>query len=215
MARQHGKDDEDSEWPDRSQRPDGKAEVTRLLKDWRGGRREALDELLQLVYKELRQMARRRLAHERRNHTLQATELVNEAALRLLEQRVDWKNRLHFFAIAANCMRRILMDHARRKRAAKRPPAEGVTDIENLDVGQTSSFDTLLAIDEALTRLAVDSPRQAEVAELKLFGGLEVAEIAALTGVSEATVKRDWSEAKKLLSQSLTGDSPPSIQRRR
>ncbi len=181
------------------ERPARKAEVTRLLKEWRQGHPEALDLLLPLVYEELKRMARIQLSRERRRHTLQATELVHEAFVKLVDQKAGWQNRLHFYGIAARCMRRILVDHARKKRAAKRPQDAAAVDFDKADVGQSSGIDTLLALDEALERLAEQSPRQAQIAELKLFGGLEIAEIADVTGVSVATVKRDWSDAKRVL----------------
>jgi RNA polymerase sigma factor (TIGR02999 family) len=181
------------------------ADVTRLLKEWRAGREDALELLLPVVYAELRRMARNRLARERHRETFQATELVHEAFLRLVDQKAGWQNRLHFYAIASQCMRRVLVDRARRKRAAKRPPLRGATDLENLNVGQASGFDTLLALDEALNRLERQAPRQAQISELKLFGGLEIREIATALGVSEATVKRDWADAKKHIGAWLRG----------
>ena len=180
-----------------------KADVTRLLKEWREGRAEAVDRLFPLVYDELRGMARVQLAREGRRHTVQATELVHEAFVRLVDQKADWQNRLHFFGIAAQCMRRILIDHARKKHAAKRPPAAGAVDLDHAQLGQPSGIDTVLAIDEALRRIAKTSPRQAKVAELRLFGGLEISDIALAVGVSEATVKRDWVDAKKVFSESV------------
>lgn len=178
-----------------------KAEVTRLLKEWRQGHSEALNRLMPLVYDELRRMARMQLGREgdRGRNSLQATELVHEAFVRLVDQRAEWQNRLHFYGIAAKCMRRILIDHARKKHAAKRPPGVAV-DLDEAMVGTSSKVDTLLALDRALDRLAEHSPRQAQIAELKLFGGMEITEIAQVTGVSIATVKRDWTEAKKVFS---------------
>jgi RNA polymerase sigma factor (TIGR02999 family) len=193
-----------------AERPTPKAEVTRLLKQWREGRHEALELLLPLVYDELRRMARIQLSRERQRHTLQATELVHEAFVRLVDQKAGWQNRLHFYGIAARCMRRILVDHARKKRAAKRPPAEGAVDLEKADVGESSGITTLLAVDQALNRIAEHSPRQAQIAELKMFGGLDTTEIAEVVGVSIATVKRDWSEAKKSFGASLGGGSRDS-----
>jgi RNA polymerase sigma factor (TIGR02999 family) len=183
--------------------PIRKADVTRLLKEWRQGHNEALDKLLPIVYDELRRIARVQLAYERQRATLQPTELVHEAFVRLVDQKAGWQNRAHFYGIAARCMRRILIDHARKKRAAKRPQAEAAVELDNVDIGAGSSIDALLAIDQALERIAAESPRQAQVAELRLFGGLEVAEIAQVVGVSEATVKRDWSEAKRVLGGAL------------
>jgi RNA polymerase sigma factor (TIGR02999 family) len=181
------------------------ADVTRLLKDWSEGRREALELLLPLVYGELRRMARRQLSRERQRHTFQATELVHEAFVRLVDQKAGWQNRLHFYGIAARCMRRVLVDHARRKQAAKRPPAAAAIDLDKAVVaGQPGNIDTLIALDEVLNRLAEQDSRQAQVAELKLFTGLEISEIAQAVGASAATVKRDWSEAKKSLARGLS-----------
>ncbi|HJU41340.1 MAG TPA: ECF-type sigma factor [Vicinamibacterales bacterium] len=176
-----------------------KAEVTRLLKEWREGQPDALDRLMPLVYDELRQMARIQLARERDRgrRSLQPTELVHEAFARLVDQRAEWQNRRHFFGIAARCMRRYLIDQARKKRAAKRPPAEAAIEIDCAAVARSSDLDTLLTIDRVLDRLAEQSPRHAQVAELKVFGGLEISEIAQILGVSVATVKRDWSQAKQ------------------
>jgi RNA polymerase sigma factor (TIGR02999 family) len=185
------------------ERPTPKTEVTRLLKEWRQGREEALELLMPLVYDELRRMARIQLSRERKPHTLQATELVHEAFVRLVDQKAGWQNRLHFYGIAARCMRRVLIDHARKKRAAKRPQAGAAVDLEKADVGESSSIDTILALDAALDRLAAESPRQAHIAELKLFTGLDIPAIAKLVGVSDATVKRDWSDAKKMFATSL------------
>jgi RNA polymerase sigma factor (TIGR02999 family) len=186
--------------------PTRKAEVTRLLKEWRKGRPEALDQLMPLVYDELRRMARVQLAREgdRRRQPLQATELVHEAFVRLVDQKAEWQNRLHFYGIAARCMRRILVDHARKKRAAKRPPAEAAVNLDGTVVGAPTSIETLLALDQALDHLANEAPRQAQVAELKMFGGLEISEIAQVVGVSRETVKRDWSRARERFTQIMS-----------
>ena len=186
------------------QRPD---DVTRLLKEWRHGRRDALDRLLPVIYSELRRMARGQLARERRGHTLQPTDLVHEAFVKLVDQKAEWQNRVHFYGIAATCMRRILVDHARRRQAAKRPQADGGVDLDSAVVGASSPIDTILAVDEALTRLAAKDARHAKIAELKFFGGLEVPEIAEAVGISAATVKRDWSSAKQSLHELLNGAS--------
>src|SRR5215207_7886928 len=178
-------------------------DVTRLLQAWRQGDEDALGRLLPIVYGELRRIARGQLARERRPATLQPTELVHEAFVRLVDQKAGWQNRAHFYGIAARCMRRVLIDHARKKRAAKRPQTAGVIELENVDVGAPSSIDALLAIDQALERIAAASRRQAQIAELKVFAGLEIPEIASVIGVSEATVKRDWTEAKKQLVSAL------------
>jgi RNA polymerase sigma factor (TIGR02999 family) len=179
------------------------ADVTRLLEKWRRGDHQALDELLPIVYGELRRIARVQLGRERAYAALRPTELVHEAFIRLVDQRVGWQNRAHFYGIAASFMRRILVDHARRKHAAKRPPLDGAVALEDVDIGTSHNIEALLAIDQALQQLAARSPRQAQIAELKMFAGLEITEIVDVVGVSEATVKRDWAEAKRLLSAAL------------
>jgi RNA polymerase sigma factor (TIGR02999 family) len=183
--------------------PPRSPDVTRLLQEWHQGRQEALDRLFPIIYDELRRMARIQLKRERRRPTLQPTELVHEAFAKLVDQKAGWQNRLHFYGIAARCMRRILTDHARRRRAAKRPPPEAALDLQDVEVGRSSSLDALLAVDQALNRLATESPRLVRIAELKMFVGLETSEIANVVGVSEATVKRDWSDAKKFLRDSV------------
>ena len=182
------------------------ADVTRLLQEWSDGRRDALDRLFPVIYAELRRIARGQLARERRQHTLQATDLVHEAFVRLVDQKVGWQNRVHFYGIAATCMRRVLVDYARRKHAAKRPPAAAAVALEDASIGEPSSIDTILAVDQALHRLAEVEPRQAQIAELKFFGGLEIPEIGEALGISKATVKRDWSAAKHAL-QTLLAQS--------
>jgi RNA polymerase sigma factor (TIGR02999 family) len=183
-------------------------DVTRLLQEWSNGRREALERLLPLVYDELRKMARGQLKLERRRHTLQATDLVHEAFMRLVDQKGGWRNRHHFYGIAVTCMRRILVDHARRKQAAKRPPRAGAVDLDDTVIAAQTPIDTILAVDEAMDHLARTEPRQAKVAELKYFGGMEVPEIARVLGVSAATVKRDWSSAKATLDELLGRGAP-------
>ena len=192
-----------------TEQPARKSQVTQLLQQWRQGRPEALNQLLPLVYDELRRMARIQLSRERR-HTLQATELVHEAFLKLVDQRASWQNRLHFYGIAARCMRRILVDHARKKRALKRPQNSGAIELDKTHVAQPTSIDTMLALDAALNRLAQHARRQAQIAELKLFAGLEIAEIADIVGISTATVKRDWAEAKQRIATWLTDERAPS-----
>ena len=183
--------------------PGPRKDVTRLLQAWRQGDDDALGRLLPIVYDELRRIARGQLAREPRRATLQPTELVHEAFLRLVDQKAGWQNRSHFYGIAASCMRRILIDRARKKRAAKRPQTTGATELEDVDVGAPSGIEALLAIDQALEQIAAASPRQAQIAELKVFAGLEIPEIANVVGVSEATVKRDWAAAKQQLASAL------------
>jgi RNA polymerase sigma-70 factor (ECF subfamily) len=184
-------------------------EVTRLLQELGNGKAAALDELLPLVQAELRRQAARYLRRERRNHTLQPTALVNEAFLRLVEQRdVRWQNRAHFFGIAAQAMRRILVDHARTQGRTKRGGgAPRVTLDETVAAAAERSID-MLALDHALQRLAGDEPRQAKVVELRFFGGLSVEETAEVMDISPATVKREWTIAKAWL-YSLLQPLPP------
>ncbi|HEY6361395.1 MAG TPA: ECF-type sigma factor [Vicinamibacterales bacterium] len=179
-----------------TQAADSPSHVTRLLKEWSAGRRDALDLLVPAVYGELRRLARAHIAKEQPGRSLQATALVNEAFLRLVQQhQVDWQNRAHFFSIAAHCMRRILVDRARRHKAIKRAHHATIVDVELLPAGGSTHSDTLLAISEALERLAVLDARQAEIFELRYFGGLTVKEISHVTGVSTTTVKRDLQAA--------------------
>ena len=178
--------------------------ITHLLKEWSDGDERALDRLTPLVYEELRQQAARYLRRERTGHTLQTTALINEAYLRLIDARnVHWQSRAHFFAIAANVMRRVLVDHARRRDAEKRGGAQlRLTLDEKLVVAPTTDVD-VLAIDEALNKLSTIDPQQALVVELRFFSGLSVEETAAALGVSPATVKRDWSVARAWLRREI------------
>lgn len=180
--------------------------ITHLLREWSDGDERALDRLTPLVYEELRQQAARYLRRERPGHTLQTTALINEAYLRLIDARdVRWQSRAHFFGIAANLMRRILVDHARRRDAGKRGGAQlRLTLDESLAVAKDSDVD-LLAIDEALNRLAIIDAKQARVVELRFFSGLSVEETAAALGVSPKTVKRDWSVARAWLRREIAG----------
>ena len=175
-------------------------DVTQLLARWSGGDREALEQLLPLVYRELRQLADRYLRRERSDHTLQATALVHEAYLKLIDQQnVRWQNRAHFFGVAAQMMRRILVDHARSSQAEKRGGEFQKFSLdENIDVSGERASD-LVALDEALERLAQLDPQKARVVELRFFGGLSVEETAEVLGVSAPTVKRQWRMAKAWL----------------
>ena len=184
-------------------------EITRILHDWQGGNRDALDRLIPIVYDELRTLASRQLAREWRHDRLQTTTVVNEAYIKLFQQReVDWQNRGHFFAIAAQLMRRILVDHARRELREKH--GGGAVRVELNDaVGRPAeaSLDVLdaLALDSALQKLEALDPDQGRIVELRFFGGLTVEETAAALGISPATVKRDWAVAKGWLYRELTG----------
>jgi RNA polymerase sigma factor (TIGR02999 family) len=185
----------------------GRRDVTQLLRQWSDGQREALDPLFAMIYDELRTLARSHLSRENRHHTLQPTELVHEAFARLVAQKVSWQNRGHFYGIAAQCMRRILVDYARKKKAAKRPSSYVAVELSEELPAPTETSDRLLIIDEALQRLADVNPRQARVVELKYFAGLSIDEIAQATAVSPATVKRDWEEAKRALFEALRDGS--------
>jgi RNA polymerase sigma-70 factor (ECF subfamily) len=182
-------------------------DVTRLLQAWSAGEQDALDQLVPVVYDELRRMARGQLARERRRHTFQPTDLVHEAFVRLVDQRASWQNRVHFFGIAATCMRRVLGDYARRRKAAKRPQVDKGVQVEDIDRGADPAIERIIAVDEAFERLSRESARSARVAELKLFGNLENSEIATLLDVSVATVKRDWQAARPILEDILV-ESP-------
>jgi len=177
--------------------------ITELLQRWQSGNREALDELMPLVYEELRAIAARHLARERPNRTLQTTALVNEAYVKLVDQRrVDWRNRAHFFAIAARLMRRILLDDARRRQRHKR--GDGVADVPIDEAVQAESpdpvdIDDVIALDRALQELERIDPNQGRIVELRFFGGLTVEETAAVMDTSPATVKREWAMAKAWL----------------
>jgi RNA polymerase sigma-70 factor (ECF subfamily) len=178
-------------------------QLTRLLVAWSNGEASALEELTPLIYDELRSLARRYMRRERSDHTLQNTALVHEAYLRLIEQDVQWNSRLHFFAIAAQMMRRILVDHARAHSAEKR--GAGMPRV-SLDVEVASSQKEeidLLALDEALDRLSAVDPQRSRIVELRFFGGLSKEECAQVMGISPATVQRQWAGTKAWLHHEL------------
>ena len=182
-----------------------RAEVTQLLEQLNGGDRSAVERLMPMVYDELRRIAAGYFSRERGDHTLQPTAVVHEAFLRLVDQQVQWQNRAHFLGVAATMMRRVLLDYARAKQAGRRG---GVSHKVALEESMAVSEDRLadvLAIDEALDRLAVLDPAQARVVEMRFFGGLSVEESAEAMGVSPATVKRDWSSARAWLHRELSG----------
>ncbi|MCU0244928.1 MAG: sigma-70 family RNA polymerase sigma factor [Bryobacter sp.] len=185
----------------------GKSEITNLLQQWSGGSPEAFDHLVPLVYDELRHMAGGFLRGEREGHLLQPTALVHELYLRMVDQeRAQWQDRSHFFAVAAKMMRRILVDHARKRVAAKRGGgAEHIPIEDALDHPAQSSI-TVLAIDEALTRFAAFDPERSRIVELRYFAGLELEEIAELLQVSRTTVKRHWTVARMWLHRELEAD---------
>ncbi len=180
-------------------------EITQLLIAWNQGDEAARDELMPLVYDELRRLARGYLRRERPNHTLQPTALVHDAFLRLVDQsQVNWQNRAHFFGAAARLMRQVLINHAEARHAAKRGgSAERVSlnDVDRLTVEQEVD---LVALDEALKNLERIDPTQGQIVELRFFGGLTIEEIAEVIGVSPATVKREWSTARAWLRRELS-----------
>ena len=182
--------------------------VTLLLVDWRNGNQEALNQLMPLVYDELRGLAKHYMSREREGHTLQTNALVNEAYLRLANQQgVDWQNRAHYFAIAAQVMRHLLVDHARAKQYAKRGGgSQQVTLNEGSALVDESPIE-VLALNEALDRLAVIDLRKSRIVELRYFGGLSSEETAEVLGVSEITVKREWLKAKAWLFRELSQTS--------
>jgi len=179
--------------------------VTALLLDWSDGNKESLDKLIPVVYHELRRQAARHLRRERREHTLQTTGLIHEAYLRLIDQKnVRWQNRAHFFGIAAKLMRQILVDHARKNQAAKRGGMDIKLSLEEATLISKGRDMNLMALDEALTRLATIDPRKGRVVELRYFGGLTMDETAEVLEVSLATTKHDWSMAKAWLRRELS-----------
>lgn len=178
-------------------------DVTALLVSSSKGDEQALNQLLPLVYDELRRQADRYLQRERSDHTLQATALVHEAYLRLIDQKVSWQNRAHFFGVAAEMMRRILIDHARGHQAAKRGSGGIKLSLEDvLNLTDEKAAD-LLALDEALKTLAEIDPQKAKLVELRYFGGLSIEETAVVLNVGTATVTRQWRMAKAWLYQEL------------
>ncbi|MCA1624528.1 MAG: sigma-70 family RNA polymerase sigma factor [Acidobacteria bacterium] len=183
------------------------SEITEMLRNWSDNHRDdSADALLKLVYDELRRQAHRYLQKERSGHTLQTTALVHEAYLKLINQKkVSWESRSHFFGVAATMMRRILIDYAKNKHRAQRGGVHSDLPLENaltISVSETD-FD-LLALDEALNRLAAKEAHLAKIVELRFFSGLDVVETAEVLGVSESTVKRDWQMAKAWLHRELT-----------
>jgi len=181
------------------------SDISRLLRQWSEGNRAALDELLPLVYDELHRQAARYLRRERAAHTLQTTALIHEAYLRLIDQRdVRWQSRTHFFAIAAQMMRRVLVDYARAKHREKRGRGNVCLPLEAVTIVADEKGVDLMALDQALTRLAALDEQQARVVELRYFGGLSLEETGEALHVSRATAARDWDVAKAWLRRELT-----------
>ncbi|HKQ76591.1 MAG TPA: sigma-70 family RNA polymerase sigma factor [Blastocatellia bacterium] len=187
--------------------PTATQNITELLTAAQDGDQEAANELFGIVYQELRQMARHYLRQERPNHTLQATALVHEVYLRLFNgQKAEIENRAHFFGIAAAQMRRILVDHARRKQARRRDAVQGQGTFRELPETSTISPEELIALNEALTELIRHYPRAGRVVELRFFGGLTEAETAEVLGISISTLKREWGFAKAWLLRQINSN---------
>lgn len=187
---------------------ESQVDVTQLLVDWKNGERTALDKLIPIVYQELRKIARNYLRYKSKDQTLQTTALVNEAYLKLIEQnKVNWQNRLHFFAIAANIMRRIVIDNARRNSRIKRggEVVKISLDEEKIDVSDERAS-VLLSLDEALNRLTELDPQKAQLVELRYFGGLSIEETAQVLEISTATVTRQWRAVKAWLHKEIAGE---------
>ena len=183
--------------------------VSALLQAWARGDLRARDQLTSLVYGELRRRAAAYLRHERPNHTLQPTALVHEAYARLIgQERVAWQNRAHFFGIAAQMMRRVLVDHARAHRAAKRPRGEGRVAVDEAHAVEAPPDCEVLLLDQALTELGAFDPRQARIVELRYFGGLSEQDVAAVLAVSRSTVTREWQTARAWLFRRITSGTP-------
>ncbi len=185
---------------------DASSEITQLLIAWSDGRRDALDGLMPLVYGDLRRMAAGYMQREPAGHPLQPTALVSEAYLRLIDQRrVQWRNRAHFFGVAAGMMRRILVDYARQRRAERRGGDWERVTLTGVDrASDAPSHVDVLALHESLTRLAAFDPRQERIVELRYFGGLTIEETAEVVGISDATVVREWTIAKAWLMADLS-----------
>ena len=184
-------------------------QLTQLLIAWGNGDKAALDSLMPIVYDELRRLARHHLRRERAGHTLQTTALVNQAYLRLVDQRkVQWQNRAHFFALSAQLMRRILLDHARRRHQAKRGGDAVRVSLDESAIVTGERDAQLIALDDALRRLEEVDERKSKVVELRFFGGLNIDETAEAMRISPATVRREWSMAKAWLYREINGENP-------
>ena len=185
-------------------------EVTQLLGDWSGGDEEALAKLFPLVQPELHRLAHHYMSRERAGHTLQTTAILNEAYLRLVDNspKPPWQNRTHFVAAAAQLMRRIMVDHARERRSLKRGGGAVKVTLDEAAFVTESRSEELLALDEALERLAVQDPRKSQIVELRYFGGLTVGETAEFLKLSQRTVEREWTMAKAWLYRALSEEEP-------
>lgn len=186
---------------------DAQVPITQMLLDWSGGDRDALERMMPVVYGELHRLAHRYMNREHAGHTLQTSALVNEAYLRLVDQRsVKWHNRTHFFAIASQMMRRILVDYARLNIYAKRGAGAVHVSLDHAELVSDEPAAEVVALDEALTRLASIDPQQGRVVELRFFGGLTIKETAEALNISVDMVKREWSTAKAWLSREIGGN---------
>jgi RNA polymerase sigma factor (TIGR02999 family) len=185
--------------------PSDGGEVTLLLRELAGGNRQALDELVPMVYEQLQAIARRQMASEDQGHTLNPTAVVHEAYLRIAElERIDWQDRAHFFAIASRAIRRVLVDHAVRRNAQKREGARAQVPLDSVALFAESDIEDVLALNQALDRLEELEARQVRVVECRFFGGMNLDETAVALGISKATVKRDWVLARAWLNRELS-----------
>ncbi len=183
------------------------SQITQILEEIKAGDRSAFEKLVPLVYDELRELAASHLKRERKNHTLQPTALVHETYMKLLDQsRVDWQGRTHFFAVGAQAMRRILVDHARQHRAAKRGGGRQLIALDEKLLPGARRNEDLLAVDDAMAKLAQLDPQQARMVELRFFGGLTMAEVAEVLGMSKRSVEREWTMVRAWLRRELGDD---------
>jgi RNA polymerase sigma factor (TIGR02999 family) len=183
-------------------------DVTGLLHEWRQGDKSAFDKLMPIVYDEIRRIAHRYMQKERDGHTLQTTALINEAYVRLVgQQKIEWQNRAHFFAVTAQVMRHVLIDHARRLQNAKRGGGVQHIALDHVDAMSPERAKELIALDEALSELAKLDPRKSRVVELRYFGGLSLEETADILEISLMTVRRDWRAAKAWLYRRVTNEA--------
>jgi len=186
------------------------ASVTQLLQAWRAGDKTAFDQLLPLVQEELHRLAKRLMSRERQGHTWQTTELVNEAYLRLIgQQQVEWQDRAHFFAVAAQVMRHLLVDHARSRQQARHGGGAQRLSLDDVALAAPDRSAELLALDDALDRLARFDKQKSRIVELRYFGGLTVEEVAEVLGIASITVKREWARAKLWLYKELSPEAAP------
>ena len=193
----------------------GRSDVTQLLKAMANGDEKAAESLLPLVYSELHRLAKSYMRRERPDHTLQPTALINEAYLRLAKEDIDWQNREHFIGVAANVMRRVLVDYARAHKAERRGGAMKRIEMRDDLAISAVKLDEVAALDTALSNLESQNPRQGKVVELRYFGGLSVDQVASLLGVSPRSVKRDWSLARIWLFRELRPSAAPSPEYRK